>query len=109
MRNSSQRVNTHRNMSKIDRPKLFMDIAKQNFVLTRIDDGKQIPCAVVKFVEWNEDGTFRAAHDMPLAGRSIIVDPGPYGQYRWMTSTIKEVVSDTEFKTNNSTYTLHKV
>ena len=95
--------------NKIDRPEVFIDLEQHNFVLTRLEDGKQIPCGVVKFIEWNENGTFKAAHDTPAVGRSIIVDPGPYGMYRWMTSAIAEVISDTKFKTKNSTYELHKV
>lgn len=96
-------------MSKIKRPEVYIDLEQHKFVLTRLDDNKQIPCATIKFIEWNENGTFKAAHDTPAVGRSIIADPGPYGTYRWMTSVITEVISDTEFKTKNSTYTLHKV
>lgn len=86
-----------------------IDLSKDNYVLTRLEDNKQIPCAVIKFVEWNENGTFKAAHDNPAIDRSIIADPGPYGMYRWLTSVITEVISDNKFKTKNSTYTLHKV
>lgn len=95
--------------NNIDRPEVFIDLEQHNFVLTRLEDGKQIPCGVVKFIEWKDDGTFKAAHDMPAVGRSIIADPGPYGMYQWMTSVITEVISDNKFKTKNSTYELHKV
>lgn len=95
--------------NKIDRPKIFMDLAVHNYVLTRLDDNKQIPCGVIKFIEWNEDGTFKASHDTPAVDRSIIADPGPHGMYQWMTSVITEVVSENMFKTKNSTYVLHKV
>lgn len=96
-------------MSKIKRPEIYIDLEQHNFVLTRLEDDKHIPCAVVKFIEWNEDGTFKASHDQPAVGRSIIADPGPYGMYQWMTSVITEIISNTKFKTQNSTYTLHKV
>lgn len=96
-------------MDKFGQPKIYIDLEKDNHVLTRIDDGKQIPCVVIKFIEWNEDGTFKSVHDTPSVGRSIIADPGPYGMYRWMTSVITEVITDNKFKTKNSTYTLHKV
>lgn len=95
--------------NKIDRPKLFMDIAKQNYVLVREDDGKQIPCSVIKFIEWEENGTFKAVHDEPAVGRSIVVDPGPHGQFRWMTSAIAEVIDSKHIKTNNSTYKIYEV
>lgn len=96
-------------MSKIDRMSVYIDLVVHNYVLTRVDDNKQMPCGVVKFVEWNEDGTFKAVHDKPAVGRSIIADPDTFGSYQWMTSTITEVVSDTQFKTQNSTYTLHSL
>lgn len=96
-------------MSKIDQPKIYMDLTVHNFVLQRVDDNKQMPCAVVKFIEWNEDGTFKALHDEPAVGRSIVVDPSSYGMHQWMTSAITEIVSSNEFKTQNSTYKLHKL
>lgn len=95
--------------NKIDSPKIYIDLAVHNYVLTRLDDNKQIPCSVIKYVEWKDDGTFKAAHDTPAVGRSIIADPGPYGMYQWMTSVITEVIKENEFKTKNSTYVLHKV
>lgn len=95
--------------NKIDSPKIYIDLAVHNYVLTRLDDNKQIPCGVIKFVEWKDDGMYKALHDTPAVGRSIIVDPSPYGTYQWMTSVITEVISENEFKTKNSTYVLHKV
>lgn len=96
-------------MSKLKQNKVYLDLSKDNYVLTRLEDGKHIPCGVVKFIEWNEDGTFKGAHNDPAVGRSIIADPGPFGTYQWMTSVITEVISDNKFKTKNSTYELHKV
>lgn len=87
----------------------MIDLTKHNYVLTRVKDNKQIPCTVVKFIEWNEDGTFKFAHDDPSPGRSIVLDPGPHGMYSWLTSRITEIVSKTEFKTANSIYYLHSV
>ena len=96
-------------MSKINRPKVYVDLEKENIILTRLEDGLEHKCIVIKFIEWNENGTFKEAHDTPAVGRSIIADPGPHGTYRWMTSVITEVISDTKLKTQNSTYELHKV
>ena len=95
--------------NKINGPEVYIDLAVHNYVLTRLDDGKQIPCGVIKFIEWNENGTFKEAHDIPAVGRSIIADPKSHGMYQWMTSVITEVISDNKFKTKNSTYELHKV
>jgi len=93
--------------NKIERPEVFIDLEKDNFVLIREEDNLQIPGSVIKFIEWNENGTGKASHDTPAVGRSIVVDPIVGGSYVWLTSEITEVISDTKFKTLNSTYTLH--
>jgi hypothetical protein len=95
--------------NKIERPEVFIDLETHNFVLIREEDNKQIPGSVIKFIEWNENGTGKASHDTPAPGRSIVVDPIVGGSYVWLTSEITEVISDTKFKTLNSTYTLHKL
>lgn len=95
-------------MSKIEQPKVYIDLAEDNYVLTRKEDNMVVRGAVAKFIEWQEPGgKFKSQHDFPAVGRSIVIDPGPYGTYRWLTTVITEVVSDTEFKTENSTYYLH--
>jgi hypothetical protein len=89
--------------------KLYIDLTTDNYVLTRLEDNKQITASVIKFIEWNEDGTGKYVHDEPAIGRSIIVDPVNGVIYKWMTTQITEIISVTKFKTKNSTYTLHKV
>ena len=95
--------------NKIDQPKVFIDFTKDNYILTRLDDEKQIAASVIKFIEWNEDGTGNSVHDEPAVGRSIIADPMIGGNYKWMTTVITEIISENTFKTKNSTYTLHKL
>ena len=94
---------------KLDQPKVYIDLVKDNYVLTRIDDEKQIPASVIKFIEWNENGTGKSLHDEPALGRSIVVDPVNAAIYKWMTTRIVEIIDPTTFKTENSTYTLHKL
>lgn len=96
-------------MSKLKQTKIYLDLAKDNYVLTRKEDNKQMTGSVVKFIEWNENGVGGKAHDNPAVGRSIVLDPMNYGNYQWLTTEIIEIISETEFKTKNSTYTLHKV
>ena len=96
-------------MSKLKQTKIYLDLAKDNYVLTRKEDSKQMTGSVVKFIEWNEDGVGGKVHDSPAVGRSIVLDPMNYGNYQWLTTEIIEIISETEFKTKNSTYTLHKV
>ena len=86
-----------------------MDLVTDKYILTRIDDEKQITASVIKFIEWNEDGTGKSSHDEPAVGRSIIANPLIGGNYKWMTTQITEIISENEFKTKNSTYTLKKL
>lgn len=95
--------------NKIDQPKVFIDLTTDNYVLSRLEDNKQITASVIKFIEWNENGTAKSSHDEPAVGRSIIVDPMILGNYKWMTTAITEIISETKFKTENSTYTLFKL
>lgn len=95
--------------NKIDRLKVFIDLAKDNYVLTRLEDNKQITASTIKFVEWNEDGTGKYVYNDPAIGRSIIADGQVELTYKWLTTPITEIISETKFKTKNSTYTLHKV
>ncbi len=89
--------------------KLYIDLEQHNFVLVRENDNKQMPGTVIKFVEWNENGTFKSVHDEMAIGRSVVIDPTKYGNYRWLTTTITEIVSETKFKTLNSTYNIYKL
>jgi hypothetical protein len=106
-KNSKKLSEVLNNSGAVDQ--IYIDLKEHNFVLVRENDNYQVPGTVIKFIEWNENGTFRLAHDEPAVGRSIIIDPGPYGGYRWMTTTITEVVSPTQFKTQNSNYNLYKL
>lgn len=96
-------------MGKLTQDKVYIDLSKDNYVLTRKNDNKQMTGSVIKFVEWNEDGSGKAVHDTPALGRSIVLDPHGLGLYKWMTTRITEIISETEFKTENSIYMLHKV
>lgn len=86
-----------------------IDLTKHNFVLTRIKDHKQWCGTVVKFIEWGPEGFGTKIHDEPKVGCSCIVDPTGFGNYTWLTTSIEEIISDSEFRTQNSIYSLHKV
>jgi hypothetical protein len=63
----------------------------------------------LKFIEWNDDSTFKQTHDEPAVGRSIVLD-GNKLNYTWMTTVIEEIFHVSEnyvkFKTKNSIYEL---
>ena len=92
---------------KINKPTI--DLTKDNYILTRLEDNKQINATVIKFVEWKENGISKSMYDTPTIGRSIVVDPTRLGNFRWLTTPITEIISENEFKTKNSTYKIHKL
>lgn len=59
----------------------------------------------IEFVEWDKNNRGKDIHMKPKEGFSCIVDRSRF-TYTWLTSTITEVISDTEFKTQNSHYTI---
>ncbi len=100
-------------------PKLPLSIDEQgdfiltkdyNYILTRLNDGLAKRGDVIKYVEWNEDGTLKEMHDDMQIGRSLLLDPRI--SYTWLTTVITEVVEQRDgyvkFKTENSLYELKK-
>lgn len=65
----------------------------------------------IKWLEWNEDGTFKSKHDEPAIGRSLLMSP--FNRYfTWQTTQIiafKPIDNGFMFVTKNSTYTLTKI
>jgi hypothetical protein len=83
-----------------------------NWKLVREGDGLTNQSKEVMWVEWNEEGRFKARHDEPAVGRSLIMSP--FNQFfSWQTTSITEIVEEREdyikFKTQNSNYELHKI
>lgn len=68
----------------------------------------------VKWLEFNEDGTFKAEHTEPDVGRSLIMSPFN-GAFTWRTTEITEIIEIKDdkprkvvkFKTKNSIYELY--
>ena len=64
----------------------------------------------VGWIEWSEDGRYKQLHEEPAVGRSLILDPRSAPFYTWMTTTVTEIIQQSEnylkFKTGNSTYEL---
>lgn len=87
----------------------LIDLTKHNYVLVRENDNKQITASTIRFIEWDENGVGKKTHNEPAVGRSIIVNPSGFGNYKWLTSVITEVVSENEFKTENSIYKLYEL
>jgi hypothetical protein len=61
----------------------------------------------IEFVEFDKYGRGKKIHLKPEVGYACIVDRSSVS-YRWMTTVIVEVISDTEFKTVNSDYKIEE-
>jgi len=85
---------------------------KMNWKLVRERDGLTKQSNDVMWLEFNEEGRFKAKHDKPAVGLSLIMSP--FNDYfTWQTTTITEIVEEKEeyikFKTQNSNYELFKI
>jgi len=61
----------------------------------------------IEYIEFDKNDRGKNVHMKPQVGFACIVDRTKI-TYTWMTSTITEVISETEFKTQNSHYTIEK-
>jgi hypothetical protein len=85
---------------------------KPNWKLVREGDGLIKHSVDVIWIEFNENGTFKAKYDEPAVDRSLIMSP--FNQFfTWQTTPITEIVEEQDdyikFKTQNSNYELWKL
>ena len=83
-----------------------------NWKLVRERDGLINQSKEVKWLEWNDKGRFKAEHDKPAMGLSLIMSP--FNQFfTWQYTALTEIVEQKEgylkFKTLNSVYELFKI
>ena len=80
--------------------------------LVRERDGLTKQSKEVLWIEFNEEGRFKAKHDKPAVGRSLLMSPFTMS-FTWQTTTITEIVEEREdyikFNTQNSVYELWKI
>ena len=82
------------------------------YKLVRERDGMLKTSAEVKWLEFNEDGTYKADFEDIAVGRSLLMSPfNP--SFTWQTTPVTEIVVKTEnyikFATKNSVYELFKL
>ena len=116
-------------MSKIDQIKIPVELTEDDILrlaleleemenrtkkwkLVRERDGLTNQSKEVMWLEWNEEGRFKAKHDKPAIGYSLIMSP--FNQFfTWQTTSITEILEEREdyikFKTQNSNYELFKL
>ena len=85
---------------------------KPNWKLVRERDGLIKHSVDVIWIEFNENGTFKAKYDEPAVDRSLIMSP--FNQFfTWQCTSLTEILEQREgylkFKTLNSTYELFKI
>jgi hypothetical protein len=83
-----------------------------NWKLVRERDGLTKQSNGIKWIEWNEDGTFKADFQEPAPSRSLLMSPFN-NFFTWQTTLVTEIIEQREnyikFKTGNSTYELFKL
>ena len=90
----------------------LVDQDKPKYRLVREHDKLTKESLDVTWLEWNENGQFKARHDDPALGRSLLMSPfSPF--FTWQTTDISEIIEQTEdytkFRTKNSIYELFKL
>ena len=83
-----------------------------NWKLVRERDGLTKQSKAIKWLEWNDVGRFKAEHNKPAIGYSLIMSP--FNNYfTWQTTSITEIIEQREdyikFNTRNSVYELFKI
>jgi len=83
-----------------------------NWKLVRERDGLTKQSKGVKWVEWNEDRTFKEQFEEVAIGRSLLMSP--FNQFfTWQTTLVTEIIEQRKdyikFKTQNSNYELWKL
>jgi hypothetical protein len=85
-----------------------------NWKLVREHDGLTNQSKEVLWLEFNEDGRFKAKHEEPGVGRSLIMSPFN-DFFTWQTTSVTEIIAATpnldyvKFKTTNSVYELSRI
>ena len=83
-----------------------------NWKLVRERDGLTNQSKDIKWIEWNEEGRFKAEHKEPAVGRALLMSPFN-DFFTWMTTDVTEIVEERDdyikFKTRNSNYELWKL
>jgi hypothetical protein len=82
---------------------------KPNYKLVRERDGLTKTSRAIKWLEFNEDGRYKADFEDIAVNRSLLMSPfGP--SFTWQTTPVTEIVEQKDkyvkFKTENSTYEL---
>ena len=98
-------------INSIKIPVQIIDEQDYNYRLVRERDGLIKTSLDIKWLEFDEEGKYKADFQEVAAGRSLIMSP--FNMYfTWQTTPVTEILNETEnyirFKTDNSIYELFK-
>ena len=83
-----------------------------NWELVRERDGLTKQSKEITWIEWNNEGRFKAKHNEPAIGCSLLMSPFN-DFFTWQTTQVTEITEQSAdlivFKTQNSNYTLRKL
>ncbi len=101
-------------MNKLEEDKPPVGVITLKYKLTKVgDDFGAKFAAKIGWIEWGEDDRFKELYNEPAVNRSLILDPQYGPAYTWMTTTVTEILEQTDdkilFKTKNSLYLLEKI
>jgi hypothetical protein len=94
-------------------PKILLDFYhKDRYKLVRERDGLVKTSVDIKWLEFNEDGRYKADFTKIAIGRSLLMSPFN-DFFTWQTTPVVEIVEKKhryiKFKTENSVYELFKL
>ena len=98
-------------INSIKIPVQIIDEEDYNYRLVRERDGLTKTSIAVKWLEFDEEGKYKADFEDIAVGRSLLMSP--FNMYfTWQTTPVTEILSETEnyirFATENSIYELFK-
>jgi len=107
-------ANDNLNIDQLDALAELITQGKPNWKLVRSGDGLTKHSVDILWIEFNENGTFKAKHNEFAVGRSLLMSP--FNQFfTWQTTPITKILAATtdslyvQFETENSEYVLTKM
>ena len=103
--------------AKLDQLEILAGLKAQgkfNWKLVRSRDGLTKHSVDILWIEFNEDGTFKAKHEDFAIGRSLLMSPFS-DFFTWQTTPITKIIAATadssyvKFETENSEYELSRM
>ena len=107
-------ANDNLNIDQLEALAGLITQGKPNWKLVRSGDGLTKHSVDILWIEFNENGTFKAKHNDFAVGRSLLMSP--FNQFfTWQTKPITKIITSTadplyiKFETENSEYVLTKM